>query len=91
MIEQQLKDLLEKNIDCYYLEVVNESHLHNGHTGSPGTGQSHFSVLVVSDDFLNQSKVVRHSMIYKCVNPLFQNGLHALSIKTFTKDEYKSM
>jgi BolA protein len=91
MIEQQLKELLTKNIDCHYLRVVNESHLHNGHAGSPGTGQSHFEVFVVSDDFSNQSKVGRHSMVLKTVNHLFKEGLHALSIKVFTIKEYKSM
>ncbi|MBX9925393.1 MAG: BolA family transcriptional regulator, partial [Hyphomicrobiaceae bacterium] len=30
------------------LDVVNESHMHSGHAGSPGTGESHFRVLVVS-------------------------------------------
>ena len=91
MIEQQLKDLLEKNINCHYLEITNESHLHAGHATSPDTGDSHFRLIVVSDDFLDHSKVVRHSMIYKYVNPLFQDGLHALSIGTFTKREYKGM
>ena len=30
------------------LEVVNDSHRHAGHGGSPGTGESHFTIKVVS-------------------------------------------
>lgn len=90
MIEQELKDILEKNIDNEIIEVVNESHLHAGHAGSPGTGQSHFRILIVSDLFENQSRVVRHRLVNQCVEPLFDKGLHALSLNLFTPHEHKS-
>jgi stress-induced morphogen len=43
----------------------------------------------VSDDFVGQSRVMRHQKINQMTKPLFDKGLHALSIKTYTKDEYK--
>jgi stress-induced morphogen len=89
MIERELKDILEKTFMDGIVEVMNDSHLHSGHAGSPGTGQSHFTVLVVSDDFVGQSRVMRHQKINQMTKPLFDKGLHALSIKTYTKDEYK--
>jgi BolA protein len=33
------------------LEVVNDSHRHAGHAGAPGTGDSHFTIKVVSASF----------------------------------------
>ncbi len=33
------------------LDVINESHVHAGHQSSPGTGESHFRVLVMSPEF----------------------------------------
>jgi len=89
MIENALKDILEKNFDGDVVEVTNESHLHAGHDGSPETGQSHFSVLIVSDKFENLSRVNRHRMVNGHVAPLFERGLHALNLRLFTDSEYK--
>ena len=91
MIEHELKDLLKNKFASGHVDVTNDSHLHNGHAGSPGTGQSHFSVTVVSDDFIGKNRVARHQIINETVKPLFQKGLHALSIKAYSLDEYKSM
>ena len=80
MIEDQLKDILSKNINCKVLEVANQSHLHADHAGSPGTGQSHFHVKIVSEDFQSLSKIERHKLVNTYVFPLFERGLHALSL-----------
>lgn len=89
MIERDLKDILEKKFNSGNVEITNNSHLHAGHAGSPGTGQSHFDILIVSDDFINQSRVTRHRMVNDPISHLFDKGLHALSLKLFTNDEYK--
>jgi len=91
MIETKLKELLEKNIDCHYLEIINESHLHHDHAGSPGTGQSHFKVVLVSREFDNQPRVARHMMVNNIVSSLFDEGLHALSMDVLTEKEYIGM
>jgi len=88
MIEQELKDILENKFED--VRVINESHLHAGHAGSPGTGQSHFSVTIVSDQFENQSRVNRHRMVNGHVMPLFEQGLHALNLSLLTQGECKS-
>ena len=41
------------------LEVLNESHMHNVPPGS----ESHFKVIIISDDFVGQSLVKRHQKI----------------------------
>ena len=43
--EQTMREQLMEALEPTRLDVVNESHLHAGHAGSPGTGESHFSVL----------------------------------------------
>jgi len=80
MIEQELKDILAEKFDCQYLEVMNESHLHAGHAGSPGTGQSHFRVIIESADFEDLSRVQKHREVHDAVSSLFEKGLHALSL-----------
>jgi BolA protein len=80
MIEEELKDILSQNINCKVLEVINESHLHAGHSGSPETGQSHFHIHIVSDDFKGLSRVEQHKIVNQLAFPLFDKGLHALSL-----------
>ena len=43
--ELQIREKLEAHFAPIQLELVNESHLHAGHAGSPGTGSSHFAVV----------------------------------------------
>src|ERR1700756_1070402 len=45
------------------LDVINESHVHAGHQSSPGTGESHFRVLVMSPEFAGKSRVDRHRLV----------------------------
>ncbi len=80
MIEDELKDILSKKFECQILEVINESHLHAGHAGSPESGESHFRVVIVSLDFENLSRVARHQQVNTAVKHLFNKGLHALSL-----------
>ncbi len=80
MIEQELKDILVKKFDCRIIDVINESDLHSGHASSPGTGQSHFRVSIVSNDFRGMSRIQRHQAVNKVVSHLFDKGLHALSL-----------
>lgn len=69
------------------LDVVNESHLHAGHRSSPGTGESHFSVLVVTERFAGKSRVQRHRMVNDVLADLLEDGVHALAIKAYAPGE----
>lgn len=64
------------------LEVIDESHLHDGHPGANGTGfGTHFRVRIECDAFANLNKVARHRRIYTCLQAFFDSGLHALAIE----------
>ena len=63
------------------LEVINDSHKHKGHAGSPGTGESHFTVHITAPSFDKLSRVACHQLIYKALDAEFKAGLHALSLK----------
>lgn len=69
------------------LDVVNELHLHAGHRSSPGTGESHFSVLVVAEKFAGKSRVERHRMVNDVLDGHLKNGVHALAIKAYAPGE----
>jgi len=72
---------LEKALSPISLEVINESHLHSGHAGSPGTGESHFRVKVVSNEFAGKSRLQIHQAINKILAEELNGKIHALAIE----------
>ncbi len=69
------------------LDVVNESELHAGHRNSPGTGDSHFRVLVVSEAFAAKSRLDRHRMVNELLADEIAGGIHALALATLAPGE----
>lgn len=88
MRREQLQNLLKENFSIRYLDVVDESHKHKGHASAPKEGQSHFQVLIITDDFKEKSRVERHKMVYGALGNAFEEGVHALSIRAFTPVEW---
>ncbi|EZP54629.1 BolA family protein [Sphingomonas sp. RIT328] len=69
------------------LEVRNDSHLHAGHSGDDGTGESHFSVIVESPAFAGQSRVARQRAVNQALADLLSTRIHALAIKASAPGE----
>ncbi len=84
----QVKDFLETAItDAIapsYLEVVDESFMHN----VPDGAQSHFKVTVVSDAFEGQRLIGRHRQINALAAPALEGPVHALALHTYTPEEW---
>ena len=78
-MEQQIRQKLATAFTPSRLEVVNDSHHHAGHVHSPETGESHFSVLVVSDAFAGKTRLERHRMINAALADELKT-VHALAI-----------
>ena len=58
--------------------------MHNVPEGS----ESHFKVVIVSQDFFNLTMIQRHKLVYKKLDNLMAK-IHALSIHAFDEDEFK--
>jgi BolA protein len=86
-LESRLKEKLMVAFEPTRLDVINESELHAGHRSSPGTGESHFRVLIVSSAFAGKSRVERHRMVTDLLNAELAGGLHALALSTFAPGE----
>jgi len=69
------------------LDIVNESHLHAGHRSSPGTGDSHYRVLVVSKKFEGLNRVARQRLVNKALAELMGKPIHALAMETLSPEE----
>ena len=68
-----------------HFEVVNESHMHSSGLGV----ESHFKVLIVSPLFANLSRVQRQKKVYELLAQEIKSGVHALSLRLLTDDEWK--
>lgn len=86
-IEQIMREQLMVALDPIRLDVVNESHKHAGHASSPGTGESHFQVLVVAPIFEGRSRIERHRLVNDTLAGLLKNKVHALAIKAYAPGE----
>ncbi|MEM1370920.1 MAG: BolA family protein, partial [Pseudomonadota bacterium] len=80
---------LQAEFEPDHIELANESELHAGHRGSPGTGESHFRVTVISAKFENMSRVARHRHINALLADELAAGVHALALHALTPDEAK--
>ncbi len=67
-----------------HLEVINESHMHNVPEGS----ESHFKVVIVSDDFKDKMLIARHRLVNKALEEELSGGIHALALHTMTMEEW---
>lgn len=86
-LETRMREKLIVALRPTRLDVVNESHLHEGHRNSPGTAESHFRLLIVSDAFAGKSRLERHRLVNELLDDELRGGVHALAIKACAPGE----
>lgn len=79
--------LLSQALAPALLDVRDDSRLHAGHAGAAPGGETHYSVLVVSDRFVGQNRVARHRIVNAALAEEFGLGLHALALTLRTPEE----
>lgn len=57
---------------------------------SEGDGQ-HFEAVVLCSAFESKNQVARHRMVYDALGNHMKCDIHALSLKTYTPDEYTTI
>lgn len=51
----------------------------------------HFTAIVVTPDFIGKNRIQKQQLVHATLSNHLQNGtIHALSIKTFTPDEWQT-
>ena len=85
--EVRLREKLMIALRPVRLDVINESEMHAGHRSSPGTGESHFRVLIVSAAFTGKSRVERHRMVNEVLGGEVGVKIHALALATYAPGE----
>ena len=72
---ESIKKDIEKGMVTSYLTVV-------------GDGQ-HFEAVIVSDEFAGMSRIQRQLRVNKTLGDRITTDIHALSMKTFTHQEWQ--
>lgn len=71
-----IKQLIESNLpDCQALVQ--------------GDG-THFEAVVISDAFRDKATLARHRMVYATLGNSMQSEIHALSMRTYTLEEWRA-
>ena len=83
-IQTDIEKKINQALNPEYLEVLNESHMHNVPKGS----ESHFKVTVVTKEFENKMLVARHRMLNQLLKVELAGEVHALSLNTLTPEEW---
>jgi stress-induced morphogen len=87
------------------LRVTDDSAHHAGHVGARGSagqgavggavGQTHYSVLLVSEGFRGMSRVARSRAVHKALAREFgaveSGGMHALALTLRTPEEHRTL
>ena len=87
-VAQTIDSKLREALSIQHLLVQNQSAQHRGHASSPGTGQSHFEALVVSQDFEGMGRIQRHRKVYQILSEELAGPIHALALTTLTPAEH---
>ena len=80
-IAAEITRRLEQALAPSHLVVSNDSARHRGHAGDDGSGESHFSVEIVSPSFEGLGRVARQRAVNDALGDLMRERIHALSIK----------
>ena len=78
---------LERALKPTRLELTDDSEKHRGHGGYNPAGESHFTLMIESADFVGTSRVERQRMVHRALGELLDERVHALSIQARASGE----
>lgn len=80
-LEAEIRTALEATFAPTTLAVINESHLHAGHAGDDGSGESHWRVEINAPALDGKSRIAKHRAIHAALGPDIIGRIHALSLQ----------
>ena len=79
---QSVHERISQHLHPTFLEVMDESAQHAGHSGSNGRDEgTHFRVRIAGAQFQGISRVARHRLVYDAVQDFIDQGLPAFAIE----------
>ncbi|MFM2436007.1 MAG: hypothetical protein RL063_1990 [Pseudomonadota bacterium] len=73
---EQLTNYITQNLACDHIKVL----------GDDGT---HFEAVIVSPAFVGKNMVQQHQLVYAALGDRMRAEIHALSMKTYTPEQWQ--
>lgn len=83
-VQKSIEKKLKQEFQPAVMNVLNESHQH----AVPKDSETHFRIELVSEDFSGLSRVERFRKVHQTLAEELKKGVHALSLKLFTRAEW---
>lgn len=80
-VAQQIESKLNAAFAPEALEVLDESHQHEGHSGWREGGQTHFRVKMRAASLAEMSRVARSRAVHKALEEELAGPVHALALE----------
>lgn len=81
--DARISEILKSSLAPTYFLIENESHQHAG-----PQSETHYKVLLVSNAFVGKSRLDRQRIVNDLLKNEFESGLHALTQKVLTPEEW---
>ena len=85
----KITKILNENFDLHRCYVSDVSESHQGHSGYVKGEETHFKILIISNDFENKNRLERHKMVNNFLKNEFVGSLHSITYKLMTVSESK--
>ena len=87
--KSKITDILNEKFELYRCVVTDVSLSHKGHSGFIPGEETHFEIIIISNDFENKNRLERHRMVNNCLKNEFEGSLHSITFKLMTISESK--
>ncbi|MXW43922.1 MAG: BolA/IbaG family iron-sulfur metabolism protein [Candidatus Dadabacteria bacterium] len=77
METQRIREMIEQGISTSFVEVEGDG--------------THFQAVVVSEQFRGKPPIERHKLVYAALGDAMESEIHAISIKTYTDDQWEKL
>jgi acid stress-induced BolA-like protein IbaG/YrbA len=74
VLPDDVKRYIQEGLACTHVEVSGDGH--------------HFEAVIVSDAFRGRNRVQQHQLVYKALGDRMREEIHALSMQTFTPEDW---
>lgn len=85
VVQTEIEQILQGTFEPQWLDVANESHMHS----VPENSETHFRVVLVSEQFAGKRSVARHQAVYAALSEPLAGPVHALALHTYTPSEWR--
>ena len=83
----KIQATLTAKLKADVVKITDQSDRHKHHKHSP-QGSGHYDAVIVSELFANKTLMQQHRLVYSALEQELQTTIHALSLSTFTPQQW---